>query len=316
MCLCTYCTVPTLVSHPGTFTPSPPHPLGCHRASSALLMHVDLNICLIYLPRSDCMFTTPPHCSPSLPRLLSSTLGAFYPSRWILLGSFFCSYKNFSKPFRFKVNSESSKPGDLRVNLGNSVLSNCFNKAAPIVPGTVDVGVGKIWRGAPRIRQFLVLSGAPVAKQPELQAGQAESGVEAATGKKHMYFAIQWFLPDLSPGQPWQIAQCPLHHQTCDDSPPSSTHTLHAFRLPHCMICAELCTPHGRDGLSLHTNQVVIATPCRPWASISSQVIHWFLASLSGLPGTISEKYFTWVSSSSFYPSYYFLSKLFPVEFL
>lgn len=134
--------------------------------------------------------------------------------------------------------------------------------------------------------------------------------------KKHMYFAIQWFLPDLSPGQPWQIAQCPLHHQTCDDSPPSSTHTLHAFRLPHCMICAELCTPHGRDGLSLHTNQVVIATPCRPWASISSQVIHWFLASLSGLPGTISEKYFTWVSSSSFYPSYYFLSKLFPVEFL
>lgn len=41
-----------------------------------------------------------------------------------------------------------------------------------------------------------------MAKQPELQAGQAESGVEAATGKKHMYFAIQWFLPDLSPGQP------------------------------------------------------------------------------------------------------------------
>ena len=316
MCLCTYCTVPTLVSHAGTFTPSSPHPLGCHRASGALLMHVYLNICLIYLPQSGCIFTTPPHCSPSLPRLLSSTLGAFYPSRWILLGSFFCSYKNISKPFRFKVNSESSKPGDLRVNLGNSVLSNCSNKAAPIVPGTIDVGVGKIWRGAPRIRQFLVLSGAPVAKQPELQAGQAESGVEAATGKNTCILLSsgcslichQGSL-DRLPNVLFTTRPVMIHHL-----PPPTYSTLSDSPTVWSVLSS---APHMTGMASVSTqNQVVIATPCRPWACISSQVIHWFLASLSGLPGMISEKYFTWVSSSSFYPSYYFLSKLLPVEFL
>lgn len=40
--------------------PPSPHPLGCHRASGALLLHAYLNICLIYLPRWDCIFTTAP----------------------------------------------------------------------------------------------------------------------------------------------------------------------------------------------------------------------------------------------------------------
>lgn len=223
--------------------------------------------------------------TPSLPRLLSSTMGAFYPPRWILLGSFFYSYKNISKPFRFKVNSESSKPGDLRVNLGNSVLSNCSNKAGPIVPGTVDFGVGKIWRGAPRIRQFLVLSEAPVAKQPELQAGQRESGVEAATGKNTCVLLSsgcslichQGSLDKL-PNVLFTTSPVMIHYL------PPPTHSLTVgsalSSVPHMAVMASVSTQ----------NQVVIATPCWPWPSISSQVICWFLASLSGLPGMISEK--------------------------
>lgn len=57
-------------------------------------------------------------------------------------------------------------------------------------------------------------------------------------------------------------------------------------------------------------NHVVIATCCKQWLSISSQVIHWFTGSLSGLPGMISLNCLTWVSSSSLYPSYFSLKAI------
>ena len=109
MCLCTHCTVPTLVSPAGAFTPTPPPPgesqsqrCSAYACSFKRLSNLSSTTGLHFYHTH-----TPRPASP--PRLLPSVVGAFSPPRWILLGSFFCSYKNVSKPFRFKVNSESSK---------------------------------------------------------------------------------------------------------------------------------------------------------------------------------------------------------------
>lgn len=119
-----------------------------------------------------------------------------------------------------------------------------------------------MWRGAPRIRQFLLLSGTPVAEQPELRAGQMESGVEAATGKNTLILLSSGYslichqgsldrLPHiLLATSPVMIHYLPPPtHSTLSDSPT--------------VWYALSSAPHMTGMASVYTqNQVVIATPC------------------------------------------------------
>lgn len=100
-----------------------------------------------------------------------------------MFGTFFCRYRNTSKPFQFKVNSECPKfIQEICVSFSNS-LNNYSNEAVPIDPMSVVFQCGRNLKRGFKNSAVPHPFGAPVAKQLELQAGQTGRGEEAVTGK-------------------------------------------------------------------------------------------------------------------------------------
>lgn len=101
---------------------------------------------------------------------------------------------------------------------------------------------------------------------------------------------------------------------SCHDlpSPSTPTHAPCSHSPPQRDFSRAGCPTHLERLQSPHiTRSSQIVTGGEQWPSISSQVIHRFIASLSGQSGMVSVQCCSWASSSSQYPSYFFLSQLF-----
>lgn len=184
-------------------------------------------------------------------------------------------------------------PGDLCVNCSNNCLNDYSNKAVPTGPVTVVFQCGQnLKRGSKNSPAVAPLELQWLSKQSCRLAGQ--EGERRLQQEKARIGPLS--LPVVSPlstsqGSPGRFPNVLFTAILCHDlaSASTPTDTPGAHSPPQCGFSRAGCPTHLERLQSPHiTRSSQIVTGGEQWPSISSQVIHRFIASLSGQSGMVS----------------------------